>query len=171
MRSGARQVEVHYKRRLKRLRDELDAHRDALRIDDDTRRRAAELTVRYKDNTAVAALAQRGPLYEARTALLVMGMERDRLRDENAALHASCITAGRQLIEAQQRVRELEQDARERDQRARDQRTKQQTLLDVSCAAACAALPATTEKTPSDVKRLRESLLEYYEQARTILFL
>ncbi len=155
-------VIAYYEQRIQWLTHAVALRDDALRVDDAQMRRVVELAAPHEHtNVAVKRLLDGGPLYVSRLLNLLLEMERAQYEARIAALNTSCVTMGRQLIEAQAKLRAFT-----------DERAVQQALLDRAYQGACATvLPHVTDKSPLSERMKRDALLEYFEQARSVLLI
>ncbi len=157
-------LEDHYQEQVREVVRDCKRQREALRPDDESKRRVFEMARRHMDNPVVAALADQGADYTLRLLSVLYGMEHDRITEQNAALQSNVVELGRQLIEERRERCALES-------RIAEDLRQRQTLLDRAHVAACAALPAVspTDKNPH-LQTARELFLHHAEVVRTILF-
>ncbi len=168
-------LEAHYGARLDEVTHENKRQRDALRVDDEARRRLFEMAKKYIDIPVVAHLAEAGPDYMLRLLNVLHGMEREQIATQNATLQCTVVELGRQLIEERAERRALEarlgaQEERHRAARAEDLRIRR-AQMDRVHVAACMGLTQATEKNSKnpEVQAVKEHWLVHAEMARMIL--
>lgn len=167
-------LEDHYQAQVREVARDCKRQCDALRPDDESKRRLFEMAPRHMENPVVSSLADQGADYTLRLLSVIYGMEHDRITEHNIKLQNTVVELGRQLIEERRERSALEarlasQEAAHRAAMVEDLRLRQ-TLLDRAHVAACAALPpiSSTDKNPH-LQTARELFLHHAEVMRTIL--